>query len=119
MIKTLVLLSLLFLIADGDSFLKDIPLYQKDSYFKQKVYAEHDWKSFFQLKEANQIIDPDNYDLHLLNAAVFFATNKLRDEKKLKQLKFSNALRDAAVVHTQQMIDKKFFNHFNNRVPKL
>jgi uncharacterized protein YkwD len=109
-----------FLLTDGDEkFLADNILYQRDSYFKQKVYAEHNWKSFYQLKEANAIVNPDNYDLHLLNAAVFFSTNKLRDEKRLKQLSFSAALRDAAVAHTQQMIDKKFFNHYNNKTPKL
>ena len=117
-IVLLVLVSLL--IPDsGGKFLEDIPAYQKDSYFKQKVYGEHDWKSFYQLKDVYAIVDPDNYDLHLLNAAVFFSTNKLREEKKLKMLKFSSELRDAAVVHTQQMVDKKFFNHINSKTPKL
>jgi len=103
----------------GEKFLEEIPLYQKESYFKAKVYAQHDWKSFFELKEANAVVNPDDYDLHLLNAAVFFATNRLRAEKKQKQLLFSAPLRDAAVVHSWQMAEKKFLNHFNNRVPKL
>src|SRR5688572_1875913 len=118
--KTTLVLFISFLFPDsGDKFLNEIPAYQKDSYFKQKVYAEHEWKSFYKLKEANEIIDPDNYDLHLLNAAVFFSTNKLREEKKGKTLKFSASLRDAAVVHTQQMVDKKFFSHTNNKTLKL
>jgi len=103
----------------GEKFLHEIPAYQKDSYFKLKVYTEHNAKSFYQLKEANEIINPDNYDLHLLNAAVFFSTNKLREEKKLKALQFSAGLRDAAVVHTQQMVDRKFFSHMNSKTPKL
>lgn len=113
------LLLLLLVTSGGEKFLDDIPAYQLDSYFKQKVYAKHDYKSFALLKEANEVVNPDNYDLHLLNAAVFFATNKLREEKKLKQLKFSSALRDAATVHTFMMVDKKFFDHFNNRNLKL
>ncbi len=109
----------LLLPGTGDKILEEIPAYQKDSYYKQKVYDEHDWKSFYHLKETNAIIDPDNYDLHLLNAAVFFSTNKLREEKKLNTLAFSSALRDAAVVHSHQMVTKNFFNHINSKTLKL
>lgn len=81
--KTPLLLLFLFLgSGNAEKFLNDVPLYSNESYFKEKVYAEHDWKSFMQLKDANEIVNPDNYDLHLLNAAVFFSTNKLRDKKK-------------------------------------
>jgi uncharacterized protein YkwD len=114
----LILLSL-FLADSGEKYLSDIPAYQKESYFKQKVYEEHDWKSFYQMKEANQLVDPNAYDLHLLNAAIFFSTNKLREVKKLKPLKFSAGLRDAAVIHSYQMVTKNFFNHVNNKTPKL
>lgn len=117
--KNLFLLILLFLKSDGDKFLQDIPMYQKDSYFKEKVYAEHDWKSFEQIKEANTIVDPNNYDLHLLNAAIFYSANKVREDKHLKALKYSAQLRDAAVVHSQQMVEKKFFDHMNNKIRKL
>ncbi len=114
------LIALLFLLfPGGEKFLNEIDLYQQESYFKQKVYQEHDYKSFAGLKEVKEIVNPDNYDFHLLNAAVFFATNKLRDEKKLKQLKYSANLRDAAAVHAYQMVDKKFFDHFNSRNLKL
>ena len=103
----------------GEKYLAKIELYQKDSYYKQKVYDEHNWKSFYQLKEAQANVDPNNYDLHLLSAAIFFATNKLRESKGLKTLRFSPQLRDAAAVHTNQMIEKNFFDHFNNRTPAL
>ena len=109
----------LFAFDTGDNYLSRIGLYGKESYFKQKVYSEHDLKSFYQLKEPNTIIDADNYDLHLLNACVFYATNKLRESKGLNPLQFSPPLRDAAVVHTYQMIEKNFFNHFNNLNPAL
>ena len=119
MIKNLLLLVLVLFKPDGDKFLNEIPLYQNYSYFKQKVYEEHNFKSFSQLKEANEIVRPGNYDLHLLNAAVFFATNKVREGKRLQPLEFSSALRDAAVIHTQQMIEKRFFDHMNNKTRKL
>ncbi|MDB5283991.1 MAG: Cysteine-rich secretory protein family [Bacteroidota bacterium] len=96
-----------------------IEIYQRESYFKKKVYEENEWKSFYKLAEADQVIAPNNYDMHLMNAAIFFATNKLRESKNLKSFIFSAELRDAAVVHTQQMIQRNFFDHFNNRAPKL
>ena len=119
MIKNLLPLVLVLFKPDGDKFLNEIALYQKDSYFKQKVYAELNFKSFSQLKEASEIVSPENYDLHLLNAAIFFATNKVREEKRLRPLAFSSTLRDAAVIHSQQMIEKRFFDHMNNKTRKL
>ncbi len=98
----------------GEKFLSKIDLYQKDSYFKDKVFAEHDWKSFYKLKEVTTVIDIDRYDLHLMNAAIFFATNQLRETKGFKVLKFSSGLRDAAMIHSWQMVEKNFFNHFNS-----
>ena len=118
-ILVLILLIPLLALNSGDRFLNKIALYQKDSYFKQKVYADHDWKSFCKLPEAQAIVDPSNYDLHLLNAAVFFATDKMRESKHAKPLQFSSQLRNAAVVHTDQMVEKNFFDHFNRSTPAL
>ena len=103
----------------GNAYLDKVPQYNTESYYKEKVYAEKDWKSFSELADAKKIVDPKNYDLHLLNAAVTFAGNKMREEKKLKQLKFSSALRDAALIHTHEMVTRKFFDHYNRKDRKL
>lgn len=116
--KILLVYFFLFFSSD-EKFLKEIPQYENDSYFKQKVYSEHNWQSFYQLKEANAKVNPENYDYHFLNAAFFFATNKQREKSNKPALKFSAALRDAACVHTHQMIEKNFFDHYNSRKPKL
>lgn len=114
------LLLFIFLLPDGGAaYLAKIPLFQKDSYFKQQVYAEHSWKSFYALKAAKDTVNPDRYDLHLMNAAFFFATNKLREEKKIPVFKFSPELRNAALVHTHQMVEKNFFEHVNPKTPAL
>lgn len=98
----------------GTALLSKIVLYQKDSYFKSKVYDEIDWKDFYKLSEAQRPLDPQQYDFHLLNAALFYATNKLRENYGLPSLKFSAGLRDAATVHTDQMVRKNFFSHYNH-----
>lgn len=46
MIKNLLLLVLVAVSGGGEKFLEEIPLYKKDSYFKEKVFEEHSWKSF-------------------------------------------------------------------------
>lgn len=114
-----ILLLPLLAMQSGNAYLDKIPQYYTESYFKEKVYAEKDWKSFSEMQEAKQVIDPKNYDMHLLNAAVLFAGNKLREEKKLKQLKYSSALRDAALIHTHEMVTRKFFDHYNRKDRKL
>lgn len=114
-----ILVTPLLALQSGNVYLDRIELYAKDSYFKEQVYAEKDWKSFKEMTEAQRVIDPKNYDMHLLNAAVTFAGNKLREEKKLKQLKFSAGLRDAALVHTYEMVTRKFFDHYNRKDRKL
>lgn len=112
-------LLLFLLLPDGEKWLREIALYERSSYFKTTVYAEHTPQSFFALKEVSQPIDYRTYDMHLLNAAVFFATNQLRERKKLPPLVFNAGLRNAAVVHTNQMIDKRFFDHMNNKTRAL
>lgn len=114
---TLLLLAALVrpLVGGGDDYLSKVALYQTDSYYKQKVYAEKDRAAFYNHSDLNKPVDPQNYDLHLLNAAMFYATNKQRAAKGVPELKYNAALRDAAVLHTHQMIEKNFFDHFNSK----
>lgn len=100
---------------DGSNYLQKLPLYTHDSYFKEKVYAEKDWKSFYAMQEPQQAVSPTSFDMHLMNAAFFFATNKLRQQKHLKQLAYMPGLRDAAVLHTNEMVERNFFDHYNSR----
>jgi uncharacterized protein YkwD len=102
-----------------DSYLQKVPGYYTESYYKQKVYEENTFKTFYASEAAKVKIDVKNYDLHLMNACLFFATAKIRNDKGLKETKFNSGLRDAAVVHSQQMITKKFFDHFNKADGKL
>lgn len=114
---TLLLLAALVrpLVGGGDDYLSKVALYQTDSYYKQKVYAEKDRAAFYNLSDLNKPVDPQNYDLHLLNAAMFYATNKQRAAKGVPELKYNAALRDAATLHTHQMIEKNFFDHLNSK----
>lgn len=66
---------------------------------------------FFSLPEVNQRIDFTHPDLDLLDAAVFYQTNKVRASQGLPQLGHSSALEKAAFGHARQMVEMNFFSH--------
>ncbi|MBL7777470.1 MAG: CAP domain-containing protein [Chitinophagales bacterium] len=106
-------------IKDGEKWLSDVPGFSTNNYYTAQVYGEHTWQSFEQLSDAKQVVNPAQLDYHLLNAAVFFATNRQRDKSRKPLFRFSSLLRNAAAVHTHQMISKKFFDHVNRKTPAL
>lgn len=75
------------------------------------MYAKHDYESFARLPMVHRAIDPQNVDYALLDAAVFYATNRQRDKYGLKPLKYSAALEKAAFEHARDMAKHNFFSH--------
>lgn len=94
-------------------YLADILKYNEASNFEDARYKVLDWRDFDKLEEANELVDPNNYDFDLMNAAVFYAVNKFRSAKNLPPLKFDGRLRDAASIHSWQMVKKNFFDHMD------
>ena len=85
------------------------------SSFPDSFYEEFNWRSFKEWEETHKVIDLYNPDYGLLNAAVFYVTNEQREKKHKPVFKFSSALRDAAFSHSQQMVERKFYNHRNSK----
>ena len=100
-------------------YLAKVAKYNEASSFEDVRYKELDWQKFYKLEESNEFVDPVNYDFDLMNAAVFFATNKYRASRGVPPLKFEPRLRDAATIHSFQMVKKNFFDHMNYSDPKL
>jgi len=100
-------------------YLANIPKYNEASSFEDVKYKDLDWNKFYKLDIANQLVDPVNYDFDALNAAMFFAVNKYRDSKGSPPLKFEPRLRDAASIHSYEMVKKNFFDHINTTDPKI
>ena len=99
--------------AQSDKYLAQIPKYNEKSSFEDVRYKDLDWKQFYKLEEANDLVDPNNYDFDLMNAAAFYAVNKYRASKGIAPLRFEPRLRDAASIHSDQMVKRKFFDHLN------
>jgi uncharacterized protein YkwD len=87
--------------------------------FSDEDYQRYDYQQFAASELADQRIDLANIDYDLMHAAVFYATNEQRAAFKLKQFGFLGVLRDAARLHSTQMVELNFFNHINSRNPKL
>ncbi|MBS1686215.1 MAG: CAP domain-containing protein [Bacteroidetes bacterium] len=115
--KLLILLAALYSFssyAQGpDKYLAQIRKYNEASVFEDERYKDMTWEKFYHLDEANDLVDPNNYDFDLLNAAVLFAVNKYRDARGIKALKFEPRLRDAASIHSYEMVRRNFFDHVN------
>ncbi len=93
------------------SILDDI--LQSETSFPDSYYAEYDFKAFEKLSFANDTIDFSNPDIHLMNAAVFYMSDKKRNKLGKKPIAFSPKLRNAALVHSISMVENNFFNHVN------
>ncbi len=85
------------------------------SAFPDNYYANFDWDTFEQWHVANEKIDPNKVDYNLLQAAIFFYTNQYRVSKRLKPVEFQPNLGNAAMYHTKEMGDKRFYDHVNRK----
>jgi uncharacterized protein YkwD len=79
------------------------------------LYRRYDYKSFTEYAPAEQRIKMDRIDHGLLNAALFFETNRQRASHKLPLLKHSPALENAAVLHSTDMVKNNYFSHTGRR----
>ncbi|MEL6847004.1 MAG: CAP domain-containing protein [Bacteroidota bacterium] len=87
--------------------------------FPDSRYASYNWQSFQRLPELQQIIDFRQVDLDLLNAAVFYMTNRARHQQGLPALRFNAPLRNMASAHSGQMAKFEFVDHVNPYNPRL
>jgi len=69
--------------------------------------------AFFKLPEVQTRIRKDAFDLPLLEAAVFQATNRERGNNKLPNFRHGMALNLMARRHSTEMSDLQFFDHFS------
>lgn len=86
------------------------------SLFPDSLYGQYTWDQFVTSDLADVTIDLDSPDYNLLNAAVFYYTNKFRTERNRTAFQFDPALRDAAVYHSISMIEYNFYDHKNRKV---
>jgi uncharacterized protein YkwD len=84
-----------------------------DSYFiwNDSLYSAYNYDTFFKLPEVNKEINLNSIDYSLLNAVLFYQTNKYRVEYGRTEFKYSRALEKAAFEHSSNMGQLKFYDH--------
>lgn len=75
------------------------------------LYSKYTPEKFRSFPPANQRIDFSKIDYPLLNAAVFYETNRRRREMELPDFQFSLALEKAAMDHSKDMVKLDFYSH--------
>jgi uncharacterized protein YkwD len=100
---TLLILFLVYFFSSADSK----PVWDNSS------YASFNRASFKSFKPANEAIDMENINYPLLNAAVFYETNRMRETHGVATFQHSEALEKAAALHSRDMAERGFFSHQN------
>ena len=88
-----------------------------------KYYTRDDSADFLSDDNLKNRIDPLNFDMHFLNAAVFHLTNIERSNADLPLFGFYDNLYKSAALHSESMIEYDYFDHVNRiqkkwRTPK-
>jgi len=102
-----------------NEYLKKIPVTNQTTVFPDSMYANYTWKTFYQRSDIKNPIDINYIDYGLLNACLFFATNKIRATYKKNALTFNPLLRNSALVHSYNMVTQNFFSHENPKASKF
>lgn len=76
-------------------------------------YASYNVESFKAHAPANKQIDFNNIDYGLLQAAVFYETNQMRQIRGKSPLLHSDGLERSAMMHAMDMAERDFFSHDN------
>jgi uncharacterized protein YkwD len=102
------------------AFLKLIPLFllfstigSAQSLWKEKYYKQYNYRSIEGFGPIQKAINPDEIDYSLLNAAIFFETNKQRVTHHCKVLMYSSKLENCAQEHSHDMVKYNFFDHYS------
>ncbi len=88
---------------------------ESTSKWKPSYYPDYTIEDFRDYAPANKELDFDNIDFPLLNAAVFYETNRMRLKNNRKEFRHSQALEDAAQMHSEDMVEGNFFSHYNTK----
>ncbi len=80
-----------------------------DDYYER--FCINDFKDY---SPANRQINFNDIDYNLINAAVFYETNRMRVKQGFHQLKHSRALENSSQMHSIDMVNDDFFDHYNH-----
>lgn len=81
-------------------------------------YYQLSQKEFFALEDVNRPIDPQHLDKDLLEAAIFYATNEVRADKRKSPFAYRTLLGRTASFHARYLEEEKTVDHLNRKDKK-
>ena len=79
--------------------------------WNHSYYSKYNYESFSKSRLAQQKIEFKQIDYSLLQAAIFYETNRQRVINGLSPFKYSPTLEKAAREHSVDMVRRNFFSH--------
>lgn len=86
---------------------------ENDIVWDESFYERFTADTFKDYELSNQPIDFKNFNYPLLNAAIFYETNRMRIKYNREPFFYSRALEKAAFLHSKDMVERDFFGHEN------
>ena len=87
------------------------PVFSQLSAWQKAYYSQYNHTNFATFEPFNTTINPESFDYSLLNAAIFFETNRQRALFGQKPLKHDSRLENCAQGHSNDMVNYNFFSH--------
>jgi uncharacterized protein YkwD len=84
---------------------------EAQSIWNETYYNKYTYQTITNFASINDTIVPEKLDYKLLNAAIFFETNRQRALYGLKPLKHDSRLENCAQGHSQDMALFEFYSH--------
>jgi len=81
------------------------------SVWNEAYYKQYSYQTIANFGPINDTIVPEKIDYKLLNAAIFFETNRQRALNGLPVFKHNKLLENSAQGHSQDMVTYNFFSH--------
>ncbi len=79
----------------------------------ENIYKQYSTTNWRNNPDFEQMIDFDDINYSLLNAAIFFRTNEMRMKNGVKSIKYHITLEKSATIHSNDMVSDNFFSHTN------
>ncbi len=88
-----------------------MPLVAFSQSWKENLYEKYTYRTFEKYQPANEKIDFSKIDYALLDAAIFYETNRQRAKYRKPAFRHSAGLEKSALRYSQDMVEEKFFSH--------
>lgn len=77
----------------------------------EQMYTLYTYDNYTEYAAFNEPVKPENLDIALLEAAIFYETNRQRVANGVDQLQYDASLHACARNHSVDMVEHNFFSH--------